>query len=153
MNTKDYKRLKREVEDRYKKSIEAAEKQKIEELQALETVYRMIHPKRNLSDTNQQGRVLSSKYGSLAIAVNESLRFVPDTFDKNDIKRALNHLSPEIASASKESSITGRLIRLARQGVIKQISSGKGSTSSKFKKLAMDLQDQVKDDNNELPQI
>lgn len=84
--------MKREIEDGYTKSIEAAQKKRMEQLAALDTLYQFYHPEKsgpNIAQSNNSG------YGSLADAVNRSLEFVPDAFTKSDIRNTLRHISPE----------------------------------------------------------
>lgn len=140
MNKKEYNNLKRQAEERYQKLLDMAEKQRISELAAIETVWRMSHPtkhqatKTEYQDSQQptgNGRI----YGSLASSVTEALQFVPDTFTVKHIRNSLKEIAPEVEANCKNSSITGRLIRLVKKGVIEQASVGKGSKLSEYRKI------------------
>jgi hypothetical protein len=138
MNNKQYKDLKRQAEERYQKALELAEKQRIEELTAIETVWRMSHPSRKTNNINSallnQTTSKRSNYGLLAKAVLEALEYVPETFTRSQVKTAIERIAPDVAGNCKDSSLTGRLIRLVKDGVIDQVKAGKGSQPSEYRK-------------------
>lgn len=153
MDNKQYRDLKRKAQERYQKAIEMADKQRIEELTAIETVWRMEHPSRKANNT--ESTFLSNhttskrnKYGSLAKAVLEALEYVPETFTKNQVKIAMERIAPDIAANCKDSSLTGRLIRLVKEGEIEQAKAGKGSQPSEYRKKTTTKPVEVESENN-----
>lgn len=138
MNSKEHKELKKKAIQRYETALDMAEKQKVAELSAIETVWRMSHPSRKRKNQKSDSNNLhpadlnASSYGALSNAVKEALQYVPDTFTKKHIREALNQIAPDVAVRCKESSLTGRLIRLANEGIIRQTRAGKGSSPSEY---------------------
>jgi hypothetical protein len=152
MKTTEYKQLQKQVEGKYKKAVETAQKQRIEALAAIDTVWSISHklrkrqykkstkPKADLSSTiDTTGDKINERrpnsYGSLIKAVTKALDYVPRNFTKNHVKMALMQVSSEIAHNCKDSSLTGCLIRLEKKGIFKRTRKGKGSAPSKYKKI------------------
>lgn len=140
MNNKEYRELKRKAEKQHQEAIKMADEQRIKKLNAIETVWRMEHPSRkrnkSVSENNAREQVASTRrasYGSLKDAVRESLQYVPEVFTKQQVRAALEKIAPDIAANCKESSLTGRLIRLCQEDIIDQERAGKGSRSSIYK--------------------
>jgi len=156
MNKKEYNELKRQAEDEYRKGLALLEKQRMERLAAIETVWNLSNPRRIKPTIEAQeqriGQTSVTSYGSLANAIKETLAIVPDRFTKSHIRAALKQISPEVEKTAKESSITGRLIRLAKDGLIEQISVGSGSTPSEYCKTSKPNTECKPDDKtNEMP--
>lgn len=145
MNKSDYNKLRKQVEDKYQQAIQAAEKLKKEELDAIERVWDL------LKETEQKtpiAKIVDSPktksnivYGSFKAAIMEAIKLVHvKKFTKKDIRLVLPQVSMEIAASCKDASLTGCLIRLEKQGIIKKIKAGKGSSPSLYKKVS-DAQD------------
>jgi hypothetical protein len=145
MNAKEYKQLKRNAEDRYKAAIEKANKQRIDEITAIETLWKAENPTTNRDTENGSACLNPASYGSLSKAIKEALKCVQEHFSKDDIKSAIQKIAPEVAATAKDSSITGSLIRLTKDGIIERVSKGSGSTPSRYKKLTNELPDFMKD--------
>lgn len=77
MKTSDYKKLKKEVEERYEKGVQRAEKERVEVLAAIEKVWRMMKP--NYGKTPSVSSSSSSSSVSLAGTVRKCLDLVPQT--------------------------------------------------------------------------
>ncbi|MGD9109550.1 MAG: hypothetical protein PVG93_01295 [Phycisphaerales bacterium] len=135
MNTRRYKELKKKADDRYQKAVEAAKQRHIEELRAIETVWRMEHPSRKNSSEqfNENLHKSDSDWGAIAAAVKNSLKYVPEIFTKTDIRTAMKQIAPEIESKCRESSLTSRLLRLVDAGEIEKLKTGKGSAPNKYR--------------------
>lgn len=139
MNKTEYNMLKRQVEEQYIKSVQEAEKTRTKQLAALEEVWGMTRPskkKKPVSNVNQTARIAgTTSYGSLSGSIREALKYVSDPFTKDQIKSALRQTNPDLAANCRDSSITGSLIRLVREGRIEHVFKGKGSTASQYRKI------------------
>lgn len=148
MKRTDYKQLRKQVEERYKQAIERAEKERIEGLAAIDTVWKMLHvPRRKRSEktTSQQKGELSVEssvnskpppttpscvYGTLIATVRKSLALVPEEFIYRNVIAAMKQTS---GSTFNSSSVSNCLKRLAKEGVIEVIKQGHGKTPSKYR--------------------
>lgn len=139
MDRKKYNELKRKVEDEYQRDIQAATEKKIKNLEAIDRVWLMEHPPREPKNqveqvANKRPLSDSASYGALATAVAKALEFVPETFSKDDIRTALKTIAPEVESKFNDVAITGRLIRMTKEGLIVRTLKGTGSTASQYRK-------------------
>lgn len=137
MDIRQYNNLKKQAEDKYQKAVKLAEKQRKEGLEAIERVWDMLNENQEESTAEKAVQVLpkaKKPYGSLTTAIKKALELVPEKFTKRDIFLVLPQVSPEIAKSIKPISLTGCLIRLEKQGVIKPIKRGVGSIPTIYKK-------------------
>lgn len=144
MNKTDYKNLKKQVEEKYQKSLELAEKQRKEGLKAIEQVWSMLHDiEENLAPEKmeQPSDKTKKSYGSLTAAVKQALENVDAKFTKNEIILVMRQNSPEIAKSVNQGSLAGCLMRMEKQGIIQIKKRGKGSTPTVFKKIDAQLFD------------
>ena len=138
MDIKEYNNLKKQVEDKYQESIILAEKQRKEGLEAIERVWDMLKetqriPIVEISEHAQTKGKIS--YGSFTTTIKKAVELVPMKFTKKDIRLVLPQISTEIAHSFKDGTLTGCLIRLEKQGVIKPIKRGVGSIPTIYKKI------------------
>jgi hypothetical protein len=149
MKSGDYKQLKKQIEEQYKQAISLAEKQRVEGLAAIETVWGMLHPRRNsnqpigsqqvdsttdsaIDDANSPP-VSAIPYGTLIETVKKAIELVPETFTRKHIMMALKTLS---TAKFNDASVSNRLKQLATKGVIMEVRKGQGRTPAEFKRPA-----------------
>jgi hypothetical protein len=150
MKTTEYKELKKQLEEQYKQAILLAEKQRIDGITAIETVWKMLHvPRRKRQATiesQQQAEhpmdsnslhvetppvVTKSNYGTLVDTVKKSLTLVPETFTSKQVVAAMQQIS---GIKFNNSSVSNRLKRLAQDGKIERIKQGHGKSPSEYKR-------------------
>jgi DNA polymerase elongation subunit (family B) len=130
MKMADYKRLKKEVDEKYQKAIEKAEKDRIEAIAAIEKVWRMFHPRRSRATNNMNST--PSHYGTLVDTVRKSLEYVPKRFTKKNVLTAMEQISNEVAKSCNPNSLSGCMHRLKKDGVIIEVKKGKGSMPTEY---------------------
>ncbi|MHC4171613.1 MAG: hypothetical protein ACYTBX_19945 [Planctomycetota bacterium] len=148
MNKAEYKNLKRQVEEKYQKSLKLAEKQRNEGLEAIELVWSLLHnieetlaPFTFTEKTEKLSPKTKEKYGSLTAAIKEALEHVKVKFNKNDIMLVLKQTKPELAKSINQGSLAGCLMRYVKHDIIKIHKRGKGSTPTVYKKVDTQLFD------------
>jgi len=131
MKALDYKKLKKDVEDRYNKALQKAENERVEALAAIEKVWKMTKPNYGKSSSGTTSST-STGYGLLAKTVRESLKLVPQTFTKTNILTAMQKISSDVANKCNSNSLSGCLHRLKNEGVIIVVKEGKGSAPAEY---------------------
>lgn len=148
MKVGDYKQLKKQIEEQYKQAISLAEKQRVEGLAAIETVWKMLHPRRSnnqpiepqqadsttdsvSADGTPPIPISTQPYGTLIENVKKAIQLVPETFTRKHIMLALKTLS---TVNFNDASVSNRLKRLAQEGVIMEVRKGQGRTPAEFKR-------------------
>lgn len=124
MRIDEYDNLLKQVEEKHKKAVAAAEKERAERLKAIETVWNMLKGEVSSNDGKKD-----VEYGSLTENVKKSLNFVPEVFSKNDILRVIN-------CEVNDNSLAGCLARLEKQQLIEKVEQGKGRSPSKYRKIS-----------------
>jgi len=138
MDNKEYNKLKEQVEQKYQKAVCEAEKRRNEGLEAIERVWDLLKEAQEAPPVKVVDRAKTKEklsYGSFIGAIKEAIKLVPAKFTKKDIKLVLPQVSKEIADSCKDASLTGCLIRLEKQGIIKKIKGGRGSSPSLYQKM------------------
>ncbi len=145
MNRSEYKQLKKKVEEQYKQAIDLAEKQRIDRLAALDTVWKMLHVprhKRGKGIVSQQSESAINSagegnkpfpkpsYGSLVTEVKKSLALVPAEFTCRNVITIMTQTSGTVFNYS---SVSNRLKRLAKEGAIEVIRQGHGKSPSIYR--------------------
>jgi len=134
MKTSEYKKLKKEVEERYNKALQKAGDERVEALAAIEKVWKMTKPSYGKSSFGMSSST-STDYGLLAKTVRESLELVPQTFTKKNIMTAMQQISSDVANKCNSNSLSGCLHRLKKEGVIEVVKQGRGSSPSEYRKV------------------
>ena len=134
MKASDYKKLKKEVLERYNKAVQKAENERVEALAAIEKVWKMTKPNYGKSSSSTSSST-STDYGLLAKTVRESLELVPQTFTKKNILTAMQQISSDVANKCNSNSLSGCLHRLKNEGVIEVVKRGRGSSPSEYRKV------------------
>ncbi len=111
----DYKKLKKEVEARYKKVLKEAKDEHFEALEAIEKIWAIMNHSK------------VSSYGLLGAAVKKAIMLVPVPFTRKDIVGAMQLQSPELARNHNHNSLGSCLRLLKKEGVIVEIEAGQGS--------------------------
>lgn len=133
MKAPEYRKLKKEAEERCNKAVEKAENERVEAIAAIEKVWKMMKP--SYGKTTPGMASVSSKYGSLAETVRNSLELVPQRFTKKNVLTAMLQVSPEVAKNCNPNSLSGCLFRLKKEGVIVVVKNGQGSAPTEYKKI------------------
>lgn len=129
MNITEYRKLKRQIDEKYQGSMAKAEKERVAGLAAIERVWRMYHKPRQTNGSTDR-----PSYGSLAQTIKDSLQFVPIQFNKDHVLIAMKQVNAEVATNCNANSLSGCLIRLVQSGVIVKVVPGKGRKPSEFRK-------------------
>ena len=135
MDTKDYNKLKQQVEGKYQETVLLAEKERKDGLDAIERVWNLLKETEQIPivEIRDQAKEKVS-YGDLTAAVQKAVAIVSKKrFTKNDIKLVLPQVSAEIANSCKDASLAGCLKRLQRRHIIEKIKAGKGRAPSIYK--------------------
>jgi hypothetical protein len=114
MNEREYERLKRQIRQ------ECAEK-----LKALETVWAMARNRKS-DETND----IDSRKGEVLAMVKEAIKDLHGPFTQREIRTALAHMNPDVKL--KRASVSSALRRLAQDGTIMVLETGKGKRSTKY---------------------
>jgi len=142
MRKEDYSQLKKQVEEKYKQAIELAIKQRTEELAAIKIVWEMFHkPRRKRRQTVESQQQTASAsglplpaskriYGILTDSVKKSLAFVPEEFTCRHTMVVLKQISD---NPFNYSSVSNRLRRMAKEGVIEIVKQGHGKSPSIYR--------------------
>lgn len=142
MKSEDYKQLKKQIEEQYKQAIALAEKQRIEGLAAIDTVWKMLHvPRRKRPakvESQQQTKSTTESllpapkriYGVLVDTVKKSFAYVPETFICKQVLVAMKQISGHTFNYS---SVSNCLKRLAEEDVIEIIKQGHGKSPSVYR--------------------
>jgi hypothetical protein len=143
MNLTEYRRLKKQIEDTYKRTIETAQKDRLNQLAALDVIWKMSYkprPKRNLPQSEQPIDIAFVKhnqdspnaiYGTLIETLRKSLSLVsPDNFICDDVVNAMEKISGQKFNYS---SVANGLKRLLKENVIEMISKGHGRTPARYR--------------------
>ena len=142
MKKEDYNQLRRQVEGQYRQAIELAEKERIEGLAAIDVVWNMFHkPRRKYRRTVGLQQSLKPandsplpapkrKYGVLIDTVKKSFAYVPETFTCKNVIMAMKQISNDTFNPS---SVSNRLKRFAKEGVLEIINQGHGKSPSVYR--------------------
>jgi hypothetical protein len=146
MNITEYKRLKKQIEEKCKQSVETAQKERLDQQAALEIIWKMSYvprrkrtkeavlPQGEASTIDTAPTIAESQpivYGSLVDTLDESLHLVsPESFTCPDVIKAMEKLSGRTFNYS---SVANRLKRLANEKVIEIISKGHGRTPAVYR--------------------
>lgn len=154
MKTKtEYKQLKKQIEDKYKRAIAAAEAELNESLNAIDKVWYLYHPQKpkqskeltpslpQQTDTdtttaaaNNENINTPLEYGSFNKTVKASLAFVPrEKFKRSDVLTALRQSLNNPKYYCNQASLSNCLKGLANEGVIEIIKQGRGSSPSEYR--------------------
>jgi len=146
MKSTEYKQLKKQIEEQYRQAIALAEKKRIDGLAAIDTVWKMFHvPRRKrIEETASQEKVestmdsmgatsepLPNVYGTLKAAVAKSLAFVPH--EKFTCKNVMTVMEQTTGKTFNYSSVSNRLKRLSKEGVIEMVKQGHGKSPSEYR--------------------
>ena len=149
MKAAEYRKLKKEVEERYEKAIQKAQNERVEALAAIEKVWKMMKP--------SYGKVTfgavssSSQYGSLAETVRKSLKYVPSRFTKKDVIVAMQQISSEVANRCNTNSLSGCLHRLKKEGIIAETKKGIGSMPTEYELVGQ--RTEIKEEPNKIQKM
>ena len=143
MKNAEYKDLKKRIEEQYHREIALAEKKRIDGLAAIDTVWKMFHvPRRKVVEeiASQQkdettmdslGKPLPNAYGTLKAAVAKSLALAPP--EKFTCKNVMAVMEQTTGKKFNYSSVSNRLKRLAKEGVIEMVKQGHGKSPSVYR--------------------
>jgi len=136
MKKKDYSQLKKQIEEQYKQAVALAEKQRIEGLAAIDTVWKMFHAprkRRDIAESQQPTESVNGPqrvYGVLIDTVKKSLNFVPEEFTCRQMIIAMKQISDNTFNYS---SVSTRLKRMAKEGAIEIIKQGHGKSPTIYR--------------------
>ena len=135
-NEIEYKNLQKQIQEKYQKAFNRLEKQKEDDLAAIEKVWTLIQEKQVINSSVKTVNGSQRNYGSLTTAVKYAVQKIEQRrFTKDDVLAEMNRLAPKIAENCNPSSLCGALSRLEKQGLIKRTRKGKGSTPNIYKKI------------------
>ena len=141
MKKEDYNKLKKQIEEQYKQALALAEKERIEGLAAIDTVWKMFHKprkRRKTGESQQQPESANSShlstsprvYGALIETAKKSLDFVPEEFTCRQMIVAMKQVSDNTFNYS---SVSNRLKRMAQENVIEMVKQGHGKSPSVYR--------------------
>lgn len=138
MKTTNYKELKKQVEEQYQKAIAQAQKERMDNLAAIDAVWKMLHPSKaklksetTTNSGNTTKELPSIVYGTLMETIKKSLSLVTqDKFTCKDVIAAMEKIS---SGKFNYSSVSNALKRLAKEGVIEITKQGKGKSPSEYR--------------------
>src|SRR3990172_361203 len=120
MKEKEYRRLKSQIEDEYKKKIDA-----------LELVWKMSNESDGSNGTEKSRQVIGK--GTLQKAVRQVLFEIKGEFDIHDVERRIKHNAPSLANTVKRASLSSAIKRLVGTE-IEVVSIGSGKRPSRYRK-------------------
>ncbi len=132
-----YNKFKEQIEKRYQESLKLAEKQRIDRIKFLDELFEGPQEK-EATPTAKKTNLAHSRpksYGNLTATTKKALELVPTKFTKQDIKLVWPQASGGDKQPFNANSLTGCLIRLEKQGLIKKLNSGSGSIPGLYKKI------------------
>jgi hypothetical protein len=142
MNNINFDELIKQVNEHYEETVRLAEKERDQNLEAIERIKALSKeiremPKANVKITTRVQAKGKLSYGAFTDAVKEAIeRLSVKKFTKKDIRVILPQVSMEIAASCKDTSLIGCLNRLEKQGHIKKIKNGKGSSPNVYRKVS-----------------
>lgn len=142
MKSTDYKQLKKQIEEQYQKAIALADKERMDGLAAIDTVWKMLHvPRRkhNKEIISPEGpetpiatvQMLPIIYGTLIDTLKKSLPLVPP--EKFVCQNALDAMEKLTGIKFNHGSVANCLKKLVKDGIIELIKQGHGKTPSEYK--------------------
>ena len=135
-NEIEYKNLQKQIQEKYQTAFQQLEKQREDDLAALEKVWTLIQEQEVIKSATKVDNSSQRNYGSLTAAVKYAVQKIEQRrFTKDDVLSEMIRLSPKIAENCNHSSLCGALGRLEKQGWIKRTRKGKGSSPNIYKKV------------------
>lgn len=151
MKAADYKKLKKQVEERYQQALEKAERDRVEALAAIEKVWKMLNPRRGRAavlTVSSSTKSSSSSYGSFVETVRKSLEYVPKRFTRKNVLTAMQEISSDIAKNCNPNSLSGCLYRLKKEGIIIEVKKGQGSAPAEYELVTTSINEESKEQQN-----
>jgi hypothetical protein len=121
MNEREYNRLKQQIENDYKKKLEA-----------LDIIWQMA--KENVRETPVNGKSSTVKAGTLMGAIRQVLPFVSGEFDINTIIQLVEARRPDIKTPINPTSVSGSLRKLEKANAIVLMEAGAGKRPNRYRK-------------------